>query len=242
MFTYPVYNVGDPIGSAIKDSLVSWWSFDEASGNPRLDSHGSNDLAEFSSAVGQATGKQGSASDHTGSAGDPDILVDISPTGLTGTDTDFTVGVWTWFDTVAQMGYFGSGQDANANAVAHNWFLFYNGNFRMVGCDNGNYYQAVETTIGAISSGTWYFVLGQYDATADVLGIMVNDNTMNTLSSVPAINTGIHPMTVGGRISQAAVTSFDGRCDEGFYISRLLTDEEKSWLYNGGAGREYAEL
>jgi hypothetical protein len=194
---------------------------------------------DVTNVVDQGVGNVGNAATFV-IAGVDDILIKIGPTGLPVTDVDFTVGCWVNFLTLGTNGFFGTGLDGQSAASSHNWFLFYNGDFRMVGCAGSSYKQAVETTIGAASINTWYFVVGEYNATTDTLGIMVNDNTMNTLGSVTALNTVNRPMMVGGRISGGAF--LNGRTDEGFVVGRLLNAEEKSWLYNSGAGRSYSEL
>jgi len=87
----------------------------------------------------------------------------------------------------------------------------------------------------AIDTGTYYLLIAQHDATNDVISLSVNNGSNQT--EVHA--NGVDPVNnVNLRFARDSGGN-GGDIDLGMVSiwTRLLTDEEKSYLYNSGSGR-----
>lgn len=92
-------------------------------------------------------------------------------------------------------------------------------------------------TLGSPSLATWYHAFFWHDSINNSGGIRINDSLEDTGVTSGALGTSAHTFGVGGDSSGAA--TFDGQiCEIGMW-KRLLTTQEKTWVYNSGFGRSY---
>lgn len=97
---------------------------------------------------------------------------------------------------------------------------------------------------GTPTTGTWYFIVGWHDPNANTLNIQVNNGTPTTRSHSYGIYDGSLSST--RQIKIGALVGYyqymDGLMDEVSVWKRVLTADERTWLYNNGNGRTYEDL
>ena len=217
-------------------NLSSYYRCEEASGN-LLDAHGSNTGTQIGT-NGSRTGKIANGRDFI--PADPDNYFQIAHAAnlLVSGDVDFTISVWVNFDGLATNGAVWIKTDG----VDGEFYLFYNqatGQLRFLTWAAAGF-GTVSTVSSAvtITTGVWYHLLAWRDATANTINLSVNGETPVSAASA-SIFAGDDVMLIGGSPFNEAV---DGIIDEGAFFKRVLTPSERSYLYNGGTGRSYAEV
>ena len=228
-----------------KLSLEAWWSLDEESGT-RVDSHGANDLADNATVL-YAAGKVGNAADFELDTTEFLDIADNASLSFDGNVT-LTVGLWVYLETsgaeASLMSKYDKGTTDREYELRYN-FSTDRWEFRV--SDNGDT-GANETGVdaasyGAVSNGVWCFILGWHDPDTDLIYIQVNNGTADSAAHSTGINTGASRFILGARDSTASeVAHLDGLIDEAFVYRRILTADQRTWLYNSGNGRAYNEL
>lgn len=215
--------------SALLTSLVSHWRLNEASG-PRLDSHDGHDLSDINT-VGSAAGKLGDAALLV--AANEEALSHVDSAGLSAGNVDFTVGCWVYLTTNAASGVVGKWQ-----TDSQEWLVYFNGtNFGFYVTEDGGAVSASAINLTAISTGTWYYVVGWHDATADTINCLVNNAGLVSTAHATGVYDGSASMYVGR--NEEGLTWLDGRVDSLSLWKRVLTGGERTSLYNGGNGLDY---
>ena len=103
--------------------------------------------------------------------------------------------------------------------------------------------QQKATTFGAISTGTWYLVVGWHIDTDPSFGsanIQVNNGTVDTnleASYFGGADTG-QPFRCG-RWGHSSGRYWDGRLNQVAFWDRVLTSDERTELWNSGNGIGY---
>lgn len=233
---WPVSGVGTSPGTT---NLISWWSFDETSGN-RADSHGSNTLTDVNT-VGYTTGKKSNAAN----------IVDanneyLSVNSNTGLRIDghqaATFAGWFYLPTVP---------DAQGTFVFSKWeggtteYLLSAGNddgisFIVCSSSNNANQTAVIDTLTDIE-GQWIFFAAWHDPTNDVIGLRVNSRTPVTTAYAHGVFAEAAALQFG-RLQSGYSESSNVYLDEICLYKRVLSSDELDWLYNSGNGRAYSEL
>lgn len=90
---------------------------------------------------------------------------------------------------------------------------------------------------GSPTAGQWDFIIAQRNAATQKLGIQVNNGTLNEIALTENIYNGSGVFTLGGNSAP-----LDGALEQVFYWRKILTPEQKTWLYNGGNGRSYLDV
>lgn len=218
---------GDPVGAAIKAKLTAWWSLEEASGT-RADSHTSGYDLTDNNTVGQAAGKVANAADFV--AANSEYLSNTAIPAVN--SAGWEIAGWVFFDSTAVSG-FGLGST-------------FSGEYLWVGAfTNALKVASAGKTPGngsALSTGAWYFVGMRWDGTQ--LHAYLDDNLDYSVTPSSGISWASEDAAVLGAQLGAAPTNYlDGRIDEvAYFLSDELTDEQRTWLYNAGAGRAYSDL
>lgn len=109
--------------------------------------------------------------------------------------------------------------------------------FKISVLDSGGDQEATDNT--ALSSATWYLVVGTYNAATADLKISVNDGTVVTYASTNAPTPGATDFTIGSRKYSSFEAFMNGRIDNVNVWTKVLTASEITYLYNSGTGREY---
>ncbi len=92
-----------------------------------------------------------------------------------------------------------------------------------------------------VASDTWVFLIATYTNSDKTPRLYQDDGAENAGS---AIFNGIANTTAAFVLGAAGDTSqrMDGLIDEVGVWRRILTSGERTWLYNSGAGRSYADI
>lgn len=220
---------------ALADNLIAAWEMDEASGT-RVDSHGTNDLTD-NNTVGSGTGQVlGTAADFE--SDNSEYLSCADNADLSTGDIDFTFEFWINAESLSGTRCI-AGKDTDTGRDYTIDYFGGGGGIRFY--INGN----VGLTMGQeiLSTGTWYQVFAWHDAAADEIGIAVNAGTpyiAATLGTAPN-DTGTE-LNIGSRRYPGNNDYFDGLIGPVRFWKRVLTSDERTELYNGGAGRDYAYI
>ena len=200
--------------------LVSWYSFDEASGDA-IDSHSTGDDGTVTGATYGATGKINDAYDFEyGDAGDYVTITGFIPGAG-------NVGVMGWVNVESLPG--NSMMGGGSGALY--WQLNANGTMYIAEQDDN---VSQNSTI-TVPTGVLTFVAFSYNNAANTVTFWVNDTkevvTFND-ANIPAATT-----TIGARL--VSDYSFDGIMDEWSMWSNTLSDAKVAYYYNEGNGRGY---
>ena len=223
-----------PLGHNLLDRLVEFWPLSEQA-SVRLGVHAGLHLTDNNTVTG-ADGVGSLASQFT--AANSEYLSRASEAALQMGDIDFTLAAWVYLDAVGADRTILGKHDA-ATAAGSEFMMRYNHattRFRFALLN-----ASVSTTVdanpfGAPSTATWYLVMGRYDAAADLMGISVNAGAEDTAAQTGGTNVLTNGFHVGALNTLA---HFSGRIQRVGMWKRLLTADERSWLYNGGRGRNY---
>ena len=96
------------------------------------------------------------------------------------------------------------------------------------------------TNTTALSINTWYFACWTFDAGTLISTITVNNATAVGVTATGTVPNGLANGTIGSR--NGASLFFGGDITKVGKWNRALTATEQTYLYNGGAGRDYASL
>lgn len=213
--------------STLLDGLVAYWKLDEASGN-RLDSVGANHLAPTGS-PGNALGKVGNAL-ALASASSQSVGVASNAVVQAG-DIDFSFSVWIWLTTKAAS----QAILCKRSGAAYEYDLYYG-----VGTDRLRFFangvEVAAATFGSPALATWLHLYAQYDSVANLLGLSVNNGTLNTAALATGGSVTSGAFAIG---TESPGVYFNGRIDEVAFYKRVLTAAERTALYNAGNGLTY---
>lgn len=214
--------------------LNNYWPHDEASGNA-LDVHGSRPLTD-ETGVASTTGKVGNARDFEASSNDRMSSADNADLSMG--DIDFEFALWLKPESLVSFpGVFGK---YAASDATDEYLLYSDGSiFKWVVWNPSSTATTVSSTFGTLSTATWYFVTCGYDSALDLAFMTVNAGTPDTQPHAGGVRDGTNTFYTGAFLA----TRWDGLIDEfGLWKNRVLTPAERTWLYNAGAGRSYADL
>lgn len=229
--------------SSLLDGLVGYWRMDNE--KALWDCHGKWHMDQMSNPATafpptRIAGKIGWCLDFPSvSVNGTGFYVADSPELRVG-DEAFTVCGWQWLDAKPNIGPIITKLEISGQ---YSWALIYYSSgdrYNFIVSTNGSGLTLLAgSNSGAISTGQWYFVVAWHDPVANQLGIQVNNGTPNTTNHSSGVfagtsRLGINEYTTGSPI--------DGRLDGIGYWKRLLSDQERAILWNGGNGIEYPFL
>ena len=224
------------------NNLIAFWSLEEASGN-RADSFGSNTLTD-NNTVTQAVGKVGNAASFV--ATNSEYLSIADNAALSMGDIDFTIAGWVYLDTKANEVIAAKYRTNTNNREYMVYYALSDGatnRFIFLVSPNGVGTTAVvANNFGEPSTGTWYFVVAWHDATANTINIQINNGTANSTAHSTGVFDGTDDFKIGALYTTNPIYFWNGRIDQLGIWKRTLTATEKTWLYNSGNGRSYAEV
>jgi hypothetical protein len=263
-WTLPVGLTGGVAGAAanlpvaIYANLVAWWDFEENSAATSFTDafSGTHNLALINSKTtandSMANGISGRAANWPNSSSSDGAQIVRSDTAFDFGDTGFTFGAW--FNMRQEVGSdvtrFLAGRGfANPLSYAIYWRDLSPSNFQfeMAIRDSAN---ATSTTIihnqGApINTNTWHFVVLGHDPAADLLvgwvdGVRQQANFANGpfVTNVP--NFTFAQARNNDTTNQDTSRTIGHATDSAFVVNRTLNDAEVGYLYNSGAGFNFA--
>jgi len=220
--------------STLSNGLVAHWRLDELSG-ARFDAVGDNNLSDNNGA-GQADGKLGKAAEFTAAGGRYLSKADNADLSIAG-DVDFTFAGWFKLSSKSSyMGLFGK-DDA---AGAREYTLYYDQPMDrlvwMVFASNDSANQLIASSFGSPPLNTWVFVVVWHDKAANTINVQVNNGPVNSKAqAADGVKDSVSDFKLGRGL---AGTGFDGQIDSFSFWKRVLTQDERAELYNGGDGKE----
>jgi hypothetical protein len=223
---------------AVIDNLISYWSLEEASGT-RNDAHSTNHLTD-NNTVTSGTGKVGTAASFA--AASLESLTRATNASLDTGNIDFTFATWV---NAASLTGFPAILCKDGIGANREYILLYDGTlsrFKFQVSSDGASFDGtvVADTFGAASTSTWYFVAAWHDSVNNQLGIAVNGGTADATAHSTGVMVGPEQFSIGSQNN--ASLFWNGLIDEVGFWKRVLTSDERTWLYNGGAGRSYANI
>lgn len=236
MGTLPLLGAGPSAPGAtdaLLTGLAAYYRLDEASG-VAIDATGGTSLAD-NSTVQAITGKVNGGRYYQRANGEYHSLADDAAHSM-GAGVQLTIAGWAQLKSILGGGFGATGIVHKANEYSlHFWedpsrFTFYAEN----ATDGGQHCQA--TTFGLPAINTWYFIACGWDGTNQ--WISVNDGVHDTAALANGIQNGTSAFALGNGWANL----YDGYLDEVGLWKRTLTAGELTYLYNGGAGRTYADF
>jgi hypothetical protein len=224
---------------AIIDNLIAYYPFDESSGNAE-DAHsvGPYDLTHQND-PGTGSGVQAGARDFVPAS--TEAFYHADNTDFSAGDVTFSWAGWIRFDTTGVEEYFLAKWYGASDE--REYLLARLGTDRIIFAvssagTSGTVVQVESTT--AISSGTWYFVAGGHNATANDIWVSVGAEDPVTTSHSAGVFDGTSRVYFGN-LDNVNTLYHDGLMDEwGFWKRDIRSD--LSWIYNTGSGRSYADI
>lgn len=232
----PLYNNPGTSG------LAAWWSLDETSGT-RNDSHGSNHLTD-NNTVGYAAGKKSNAAYFVVSNAEALTITDNA--SVSAGDVDITLCGWINLANKSTNHMLISKWSAGTNNRAY--WLYYNvtlDRFVIQISSNGEVGGAVSlqaSSFGSPSAASWHYVCAWHDAAANTLNIQINNGTVDSSSHSAGIFDDAGPLALGAAYTNPSTQYSDALIDEVILYKRVLSADERTWLYNAGDGRAYSEI
>lgn len=232
---FPVLTPAQPVRAALEDDILAYWTLEESSGT-RFDYCGGNNVNDENLPLATA-GVIGNAVDLVRSSNQKLQAGLVSSLDLG--NTDYTLAAWVYLDTLPSYPtelYPIFSRYNDPGGIAQYIVEVYNGRFRFRLFDGGSTQVGIATAdnFGEPATGQWYFVAAWHDSINDEVGISVNAGTPDTAATTGSPTAISVPFIIGGR--DGDTQTFDGRIDEAGIWSRVLTSDELSALYNGGAG------
>lgn len=231
---------GALIASGLQDDVQAYWNLDESSGT-RVDGPGTLDLAETGTVGQNATGGPdgGPCAVFDGDAGD---YLSVSDSAILSVgDRDYTWVGWVYFDNLTEIHVPMAKYTVTGNQREY-LFDWINGDneLRFLTTPNGTSdFDNLRATSATISAATWHFVVIWHDESSAETNIQVDNGAIDTLSiDTDGIFDGSTEFRLGSFIDDTS-RNLIGRLAKWGIFHRVLSGEEKAWLYNSGAGRDY---
>ncbi|MFA6959958.1 MAG: LamG-like jellyroll fold domain-containing protein [Opitutaceae bacterium] len=224
-----------PLGHGLLDRLVEWWPLTEQSG-VRLGVHGGINLADINTVTG-ADGVGSLASQFT--AANTEQLSIASLAALQMGDVDFTIVAWAYPTSSSGTKVIVS-KDNNTAGTRDYELAPFNTDLEF------NVFRATDTARQAILAGVmtanaWQMCAGWHNAAADTVNVERNaSGTIASTATGGALQAAsASEFQIGARQFVSSRAAWDGRIQRVGIWRRVLTADERTWLYNGGRGRDY---
>jgi Concanavalin A-like lectin/glucanases superfamily len=210
--------------SSLLTGLTAYWPMNETGNNNRVDSVGGLVLAPTGT-MSHDTGKKSNAAKFSGTS----YLSTASNAALNFSGA-FTIAFWLYQPTLTDsypVAKAASGFGSYAYIVSHlipNTRFYINSGLRASGT-------------AVMSSVTWYLVVAVYTGSAAAIYL---NNTLDVSTAYSSNGgTSTDSLTIGAGPAGASPVGANTLIDELGFWSRALTSDERTALYNGGAGVTY---
>jgi len=220
-------NAPQPPGTV---QMVGCWSMDETSGT-RFDSSPNRYNLLDGNTVGSSAGHVGNSAEFI--TANREYLSHASNADLTGGNTDLYWAGWVY--NVPGMVNYGS-VISKSTVTGHEYLLYFDAN------NHGLLYisSGANPVTTYLSNYTWYFIEAKYDNAGHVAGLAINNSPWITAASPTDITGTVGEFWIGGSLAAGGAYFWNGRIDEVVMYRRILSDDERAWLYNYGDGRSCA--
>jgi hypothetical protein len=143
----------------------------------------------------------------------------------------WTVEGWVRFDALSGFrGVFGSNDSSYNTAAPTAWLLATSGTSLNIyaSSSNGSWTYANAVTAATVTTGTWYHIAVDYDATTDTMHVYVDGVVGATVTSVTALYSGDKYLTLG----YWNASPFDGQMDD---VRITVDDPGNAPIYGGSS-------
>lgn len=230
-------------GNGLLNNLIAYWPGDEVSGN-LLDAHSNGlDLTD-NATVTNNTGKvYATARQYT--AANAEYHSRASEALLQTGDVEFTLAAWCYADSFNLYPMIFS--KSNIEYRLYYWTAAGPGFEFEVGNGVASVGSIKATSFGVASTSTWYFVVTWHDPVANTMSIQINNGTVDSGPTSGPAGTGASAVNIA-RTPGAGGNIWNGRIGPTMLWKSaagsggVLTAEQKTALYNGGAGLPYASF
>jgi len=221
---------------ALIDNLVSYWKFDESSGNA-ADAHGSNTLTNNNTAT-FAAGKINNGADLESSSSQSFSIADGSQSGL---DITGDLSLSMWLNPESITGTHGLvSKFVDSGQMAYR--LAFNTTQIFLTVSAAGFIETNAVWTNPLSTGSWQHIVVTYDASAGEATLYYNGTADTTETGLAtSIKNSTATFRIGARSSvlDAAELFYDGKIDEVGIWSKTLSGAEVTSLYNSGSGLAY---
>lgn len=229
---------GDAVAASILSKLTSWWEMGEASGT-RADSKGTNHLTVMGT-VTTAAGVRGEGDVAAAFAGAGGLTVAHNSTLSvpSGGGAHCMFG-WIYLTSNSGVQYFFSKWDDATTTAPGAEYMGALASSNYYGQNGGSAY--TNAFLAAPAAGAWHFYVMWRDPADGKLRLQLDNGTIAVSSTVsnPTANT---VQLIFGR-DYANSYKVTGRMQRwGWIKGAIPTADERTYLYNAGAGRKFAEL
>lgn len=223
---------------SLYSGLVGYWNLQDQSGS-RLDLTGNGSTLTNTNTVTTVDGLVGQASGFVTASSQR--LTAASSSVLQGGPKDFTIAAWVYLTDKTTVYCFMSKLSITAGQAEYQ--MFYNSatdRLQMSVYTATDVQKTVQgSTFGSPTAATWYFLCGWYDNTAQTVNVEVNATGADSASTAAAAQAASSGTFAIGSLGNIGSNYLNGRVCEASKWDRLLTPQERRWLYNNGRGRTY---
>jgi hypothetical protein len=218
--------------AALTDDLVSYWKFDESSGNA-ADAHGSNTLTNNSTIPFVSAKLNNGADLEADDMADYFSKTDTSNLSITG---DMGLSMWVRLESNTDPALFNK-WTSSGNQKGF-YIQYTSAGLRMANSSNGSTESVGTSVTQTLSNGTWYHIVANYDASAGEAEFFVNGSSIGSSTGLAtSIFDNTEPFIIGSH--QGNSNFLDGVVDEVGVWNRLLSGVEVGLLYNSGTPLAY---
>lgn len=148
----------------------------------------------------------------------------------------WTIGGWVWLNS--------TGTDvliAKRGSTVVEYQMYVSPGFVIITTFyNGSTYPGASSAVQ--TSGAWHFVIGSWSsAGGGTVSTQVDNGTLVNTVAIGTPVSGTNSIGLGADVSVPG-NFYDGRMQNWFVFGRLLNTTERSFLWNGGNGRNFNEL
>lgn len=226
-------------GNGLLNNLVAFWEFEESSGT-RNDSKGANHLTTITGTLTRVSGMHGGYAMHMASGAEVS-RADTADLSIGNTDS-FTITFWVKPAT-------GSIADGNDNYIvakdsgsAGSYNVVLKTNYRLsflIFSSNWGAVDVANTANNSIVENAWQFCACWFDAAAGKIYAQVNNGTIAEATKAATYTDNSDLFILG---SASADFGFVGDLDDMGFWRRALSADDRTALYNAGAGLPYASF
>jgi prepilin-type N-terminal cleavage/methylation domain-containing protein len=221
----------------LPNSLSAYWKLNEVSGS-RADSKGSTALTD-NNTVTSIAGKKDNAA--VFAKANIEFLSAADNADISTGDINYSLAGWFYLASEANYGTliakyligtnreYWLGYDPAVDRIT--WYVYDAAGTRIGFVASNNF--------GALTTGTWYFVYAEHNATNNTVSISINNGTLDTAATTGPAGDSTATLFIGNDSPSVGTDAYDGRLDEFGFWKRALTAQERTDLYNGGIGNTY---
>ncbi len=227
--------------------LAGYWKFDEGSGSTAADASGSGYSGTLQSGASWTTGQIGSYALNVSGANNSYVEI---PTAVVNTAASFSVAAWVKVSAVSNA--YQTFVSVDGNQVSA-FFLQLRGDtglfaFTRLGSDSTSASATVASSSMPPTPGTWYHLVGVYDASAQTISLYVNGSLQQTVPYTGGWQGSGHTGIGRGWYYGGPVDFVNGQIDDVHLYNIAITSKSAAdlaaagyWTFDEGKGSTAAD-